>query len=69
MLIKIPYDKTKVADFEAKRAEHEAAGKVLTEVQNHETGDFLVFGDPPPLTLEERVTALEASVAALEKKP
>jgi len=67
--MKTPYDKTKL-DMDAKIAEQTAAGKVLIEVQNHEDGDFLVFEDaplPPVQTTEERLTAIEARLTALEK--
>jgi len=43
-----------------------AKGLVLVEERNHVDGDFLVFGPPPPPTLEQAVAALEARVAALE---
>ena len=69
MRMKIPYDKSK-ADLDAKRAEHEAQGKVLIEVQNHEDGDFLVFGDKPSapaVSTDERLKAIEARLMALEK--
>lgn len=70
-MLKIPYDRLK-ADLDAKRTEHEAQGKVLIEVQNHEDGDFLVFADASfkviPST-DDRLAAIEARLTALEKKP
>lgn len=64
--MKVTYDKTQT-DLDVKRIEQEAQGKVLIEVQNHEDGDFLVFGPPPPLSIGERLTAIEARLTALEK--
>lgn len=67
--MKIPYDKS-TADLDEKRIEHEAQGKVLVEVQNHEDGDFLVFADTPPApapSTESRLAAIEARLTALEK--
>ena len=64
--MKIQYDKTDI-DKDTKIAEHEAQGKVLVEVQNHEDGDFLIFGDKPLLSVEERIVAIETRLVALEK--
>lgn len=50
-------------------AQEAVNGLVLLEEQNHEDGDFLVFGETKPLSDKERLTALELRVAALEKKP
>ena len=44
-------------------------GQVLLAECIHTDGNFLIFGEPKPLSLEERITALEVAVAALEKKP
>ena len=69
--IKTFYDKTNL-DMDAKIAEQTTTGKVLVEVQNHIDGDFLVFADAPPepaQSTEERLTAIEARLMVLEKKP
>ncbi len=58
----------------------ENAGLLLIGIQNHTDGNALVFAAPediePPVvpvppspSPEERIAALEARVAALEKKP
>lgn len=54
-------------DAEAKKAEN--AGQTLLEVQDHNDGKFLVFGEPKPLSTDERLAVLEKKMAALEKKP
>jgi len=57
----------KSVDEKATLVQQETAkGLVLIEERNHIDGDFLVFGAPPPPTLEQKVAALEARVAALE---
>lgn len=57
------------AERDAAIVEQAAVGKVLVEVQDHKDEKFLVFDDPKPLSTDERLTALELRVAALEKKP
>ena len=66
MLTKSMWDGTK-EDVEVKKVEN--IGQVLLEVQDHKDGKFLVFGEPKPLSDNERLAALELRVAALEKKP
>lgn len=42
--------------------------KILLEVQDHEDGKFLIFGDVPrPLSDKSRLKALEDRVATLEQ--
>ena len=54
-------------DMDKLKAEN--PGLQLVEVHDHVDGKALVFVPPPPLSPEERITALELKVAALEKKP
>lgn len=54
---------------EVLKALESGSGLVLIAEHIHKDGNFLVFGEPKPLSLEDRLAALEARVAAMEKKP
>jgi len=66
--MKIPYTAETKASI---TAEQKQAGKFLVEVQKHVDGEFLIFDDKPqadtPIPLEQKIKALEARLAALEK--
>lgn len=57
------------AEKEALKAQESAKGMVLSAELIHSDGKYLVFAEPKPLTLEERVAALEARISMMEKKP
>lgn len=70
MKTKVSWDGT---DQDLEKLKAENAGKRLVAVQDHEDEKSLVFDDAPaaplPLSLEERVSALESRMTAAEKKP